>query len=173
LAITAFEEGVFGRGIVMDFPRLRGVNWLENGTAITTDWLDEWETQNNIRVGAGDIVLMRTGRWARRRALGPWNLAADSAGLHASAVAWFKERDVALIGSDSALDVKPSQVEGYDSPVHALVLVALGMPIFDNLDLEAVAEQAQRQGRAEFLFTTAPLRVIGGTGSPLNPIATF
>ena len=173
LAITAFEEGVFGRGIVMDFPRLRGVDWLENGTAITTDWLDEWEAQNNIRVGAGDIVLIRTGRWARRRALGPWNLAADSAGLHASAVAWFKARDVALIGSDSALDVKPSQVEGYDSPVHALVLVALGMPIFDNLDLEAVAEQAQQQGRAEFLFTTAPLRVTGGTGSPLNPIATF
>jgi kynurenine formamidase len=173
LAITALEEGVFGRGIVMDFPRLRGVDWLENGTAITTDWLDQWEAQNNIRVGAGDIVLIRTGRWARRRALGPWNLAADSAGLHASAVIWFKERDVALIGSDSALDVKPSQVEGYDSPVHALVLVALGMPIFDNLDLEAVSEQAQQQGRAEFLFTTAPLRVIGGTGSPLNPIATF
>ena len=70
LAITAFEEGVFGRGIVMDFPRLRGVDWLENGTAITPDWLDEWEAQNNIRVGAGDIVLIRTGRWARRRALG-------------------------------------------------------------------------------------------------------
>jgi len=49
----------------------------------------------------------------------------------------------------------------------------LGMPIFDNLDLEAVSEEAQRQGRAEFLFTTAPLRVNGGTGSPLNPIATF
>ena len=72
-------------------------------------------------------MLIRTGRWARRRALGPWNLAADSAGLHASAVAWFKARDVALIGSDSALDAKPSQVEGYDSPVHALVLVALGL----------------------------------------------
>ena len=55
----------------------------------------------------------------------------------------------------------------------SLVLVALGMPIFDNLDLEAVAEQAQQQGRTEFLFTTAPLRVTGGTGSPLNPIATF
>jgi kynurenine formamidase len=173
LAITALQEGVFGRGIVMDFPRLRGVDWLENGTAITSDWLEEWEEANDIKIGSGDIVLIRTGRWMRRAALGPWNLAADSAGLHASSVSWFKERDVALIGSDSALDVKPSLVEGYDSPVHALVLVALGMPIFDNLDLEAVAEEAQRQGRAEFLFTTAPLRVNGGTGSPLNPIATF
>lgn len=173
LAITAFKEGIFGRGIVMDFPRLRGVDWLENGTPITSDWLEEWEVANNIKIGSGDIVLIRTGRWMRRATLGPWNLAADSAGLHASSVSWFKDREVALIGSDSALDVKPSLVEGYDSPVHALVLVALGMPIFDNLDLEAVSEEAQRQGRAEFLFTTAPLRVNGGTGSPLNPIATF
>jgi kynurenine formamidase len=157
----------------MDFPRLRGVDWLENGTPITSDWLEEWEVANNIKIGSGDIVLIRTGRWMRRATLGPWNLAVDSAGLHASSVSWFKDREVALIGSDSALDVKPSLVEGYDSPVHALVLVALGMPIFDNLDLEAVSEVAQRQGRAEFLFTTAPLRVNGGTGSPLNPIATF
>ena len=173
LSIQAMQDGIFGRGIVMDFPRLRGVDWLENGTAITPEWLDEWESTHGITVGSGDIVLIRTGRWARREALGPWNLAADSAGLHASTVAWFKERDVALIGSDSALDVKPSLVEGYDSPVHALILVALGMPIFDNLDLEAVAAEAVREGRVEFLFTTAPLRVNGGTGSPLNPIATF
>ena len=173
LAITAFGDGIFGRGIIMDFPAMRGVDWLENGAAITAEWLDEWEELHGVTVGAGDIVLIRTGRWPRREALGPWNLAEDSAGLHASTVQWFKERDVALIGSDSALDVKPSGVEGYGSPVHALVLVALGMPIFDNLDLDAVAAEAERHDRVEFLFTTAPLRVSGGTGSPLNPIATF
>lgn len=173
LSIAGFGNGIFGRGIVMDFPRLRGVDWLENGTAITPQWLDEWEEEHGITVGSGDIVLIRTGRWPRRDAVGPWNLAQNSAGLHASSVQWFKERDVALIGSDSALDVKPSGVTDFDSPVHALVLVALGMPIFDNLDLEAVAEQAQVHDRPEFLFTTAPLRVEGGTGSPLNPIATF
>ena len=90
LAITAFQEGIFGRGIVMDFPRLRGVDWLENGTPITSDWLEEWEVANNIKIGSGDIVLIRTGRWMRRATLGPWNLAADSAGLHASSVSWFK-----------------------------------------------------------------------------------
>ncbi len=68
----------------------------------------------------GIRVLIRTGRWARREALGPWNLAADSAGLHASSVQWFKARDVALIGSDSALDVKPSGVEGYGSPLNPI-----------------------------------------------------
>jgi kynurenine formamidase len=173
LSIAGFGDGIFGRGIVMDFPRLRGIDWLENGTAITPEWLEEWEAEHGITIGSGDIVLIRTGRWPRRDALGPWDLSQNSAGLHASTVAWFKERNIAMIGSDSALDVKPSYVENFPQPVHALVLVALGMPIFDNLDLEAVAEEAVRHGRPEFLLTTAPLRVEGGTGSPLNPIATF
>ena len=173
LAITSFANGIFGRGIIMDFPRLRGVEWLENGTAITTEWLDEWEEEYGITIGKGDVVLIRTGRWSRRESVGPWDLSQDSAGLHASAVAWFKERDIAIIGSDSALDVRPSGVPNFPQPVHALVLVALGMPILDNLDLKAVAEEAYLHERVEFLFTTAPLRVNGGTGSPLNPIATF
>jgi len=173
LAITSFSNGIFGRGVIMDFPQLRGSDWLENGVAITPEWLDEWEDEHGITIGSGDIVLIRTGRWPRRAALGPWDLSQNSAGLHATAVAWLKERDVALIGSDSALDVKPSGVTNFPQPVHALVLVALGMPIFDNLDLEAVAEQAIIHNRPEFLFSTAPLRVGGGTGSPLNPIATF
>ena len=173
LAITSFSNGIFGRGIIMDFPRLRGVEWLENGTAITTEWLDEWEEEYGITIGKGDVVLIRTGRWSRRESVGPWDLSQDSAGLHASAVAWFKERDIAIIGSDSALDVRPSGVPNFPQPVHALVLVALGMPILDNLDLKRVAEEAYLHERVEFLFTTAPLRVVGGTGSPLNPIATF
>ena len=57
--------------------------------------------------------------------------------------------------------------------IHQLVLIAMGMPIFDNCDLEAVSEEAAPQNRGEFLLTAAPIRVVGGTGSPLNPIATF
>ena len=173
LAFTSFEDGIFSRGIIMDFPRLKGVDWLENGTAITPEWLDEWEEEHGITIGKGDVVLIRTGRWSRRESVGPWDLSQDSAGLHASSVAWLKERDVSIVGSDSALDVRPSGVPNFPQPVHALVLVALGMPILDNLDLKAVAEEAVVHERAEFLFTTAPLRVGGGTGSPLNPIATF
>ena len=71
------------------------------------------------------------------------------------------------------MGVRPSGVPNFPQPVHALVLVALGMPILDNLDLKAVAEEAVVHKRAEFLFTTVPLRVGGGAGSPLNPIATF
>lgn len=88
-------------------------------------------------------------------------------------MAWLKERDVAIIGSDAALDVSPSGVERVGSPVHMLVLVALGMPILDAMNLEAVAEKSADLNHWEFLLTAAPLKVSGGTGSPLNAIATF
>tara|TARA_B100000780_G_scaffold219071_2_gene158187 strand:+ start:46 stop:618 length:573 start_codon:yes stop_codon:yes gene_type:complete len=173
LAITAFENGIFGRGVLIDMAAYKGKQWLELSTPITDADLDAWERDTGIVIQSGDVVLVRTGRWARRESLGPWNVAAESAGLHASAAAWFKAKDIAMIGSDVALDVFPSGVEVYTHPVHLIFLVAMGTPIFDNLDLEAVAQEAQLQNRWEFLFTSAPLKIEGGTGSPLNPIATF
>jgi kynurenine formamidase len=99
-----------------------------------------------------------------------------AAGLHISCGPWLKERGVAILGSDAGSDVVPSLVEGAQGvylPLHELAIVALGVPIIDNADLERVAEEARKRGRWEFLFTLAPLRVEGGTGSPANPIATF
>ncbi len=170
-SVTAMGDGIFTRGILMDIPRLKGADWLEPGTAVTVADLEAWETATGITVGSGDAVVLRTGRWARRAALGPDRL--GFAGWHASTVAWLKARDVAIIGSDAALDVSPSGVEGVGSPVHALVLVALGMPILDAMNLEAVAAKAAELNRWEFLLTASPLKVTGGTGSPLNAIATF
>ena len=78
-----------------------------------------------------------------------------------------------MLGSDAASEVIPSRVQGVPQPIHQLVLIAMGMPIFDNCDLEALGDEAEKQNRWEFLITAAPLPVVGGTGSPLNPIATF
>ncbi|MBI3801844.1 MAG: hypothetical protein HY268_33350 [Deltaproteobacteria bacterium] len=77
------------------------------------------------------------------------------------------------MGSDAAGDVMPSGVEGVLQPVHQLVLIAMGVPILDNCDLESLSEATNKLQRWEFLLTTAPIPVSGGTGSPLNPIATF
>ncbi len=173
MAIDALRDGIFTRGVLMDLPRLRGERWLEPGTPIYPQDLEAWEEQAGVRVGEGDVLLIRTGRWARRDSEGAWDVSALSAGLHASCAPWLRERGVAVLGSDVASDVFPSRVEGYSHPVHLLVLVAMGMPIFDNLDLEALAEEAQKQRRWEFLLTAAPMPIPGGTGSPLNPIATF
>ncbi len=131
------------------------------------------EQQAGITVESGDIVFVRNGRWARRAAVGPWATGRQAAGLHASVVPWLRARDVAMLGGDTTNDVLPSGVDGVAMPIHQVVLVALGMPIFDNLDLEALAEETARLERWEFLFVAAPLAVDGATGSPLNPIAMF
>jgi hypothetical protein len=172
LGITMFRDGIFSRGVLIDIPRLRGLSWLEPGTPIYPAELDAWEKKTNVRIGSGDVVILRTGRWALRAAKGPWD-PSRIAGLHASCVRWLKDRDVAIAGSDACLDVLPSGVAGVVQPVHQLLLVAVGMPIFDNLDLEALAGEAAKRGQWTFLITAAPTPVPGGTGSPLNPTVIF
>ncbi|HTM49911.1 MAG TPA: cyclase family protein [Bryobacteraceae bacterium] len=173
LAVTNFKNGILSRGILMDIPRLKGVSYLEPGTAIYPEDLEAWEKKAGVKVGSGDIVLIRTGRWRVRDTKGPWNISSKAAGLHASCAPWLKSRDAAVLGSDAASDVMPSGVPGVNQPIHQLVLIAMGMPIFDNLDLEAVSEEAGKRQRWEFHLSAAPLAVTGGTGSPFNPIATF
>jgi len=173
LGIANAYEGVFSRGILIDMTWLRGVDYLEPGTAITVADLEEWERRTGVRVGSGDVLLIRTGRWERVRQLGEWNFVGNAAGSHATIARWLKERDVAVLGSDGVSDVMPSGVEGLINPLHALVLVGLGMPLLDNLDLDAVAAAARARNRWEFLFVGSPLRVEGGTGSPMNPLAIF
>ena len=126
--------------------------------------LDAWEKKANLKVRAGDVVFIRTGRWALRDAKGPWEVSRKSAGLHASCAKWLKSRDVAILGSDAASDVLPSGVEGVTQPIHTLVLVAMGMPIFDNCDLELIGREANRRQRWEFLLTASPMAVPGATG---------
>lgn len=172
-SIANIADGIFTRAVLMDIPRLKGKQWLEPGTGVTIEDLEAWEKHTGIKVGSGDAVLLRTGRWSRREALGPWSAGEGFAGFHVSTVEWLKQRDVAIVGTDGGLDVYPSGVEGVGAPVHLLVLVALGMPILDTMDLEAVADKAADLGRWEFLLTAAPLPVPNGTGSPLNAIATF
>jgi kynurenine formamidase len=173
LAISAYKNGLFSRGILIDIPRLKGVKYLDLSTPIYPADLDAWEKKANLKVRSGDIVFVRTGRWARRAEKGPWDTDKASAGLHVSSVRWFKQRDIAVLGSDVHAELMPSPVPGIAYPVHQLVLIAMGVPMLDNCDLEALSEAAATRGRWEFLLTAAPLSVPLGTGSALNPIATF
>lgn len=173
LAVTAFRNGFITRGVLIDVAWLKGVPYLEPSAPIFPEDLDAWEKKTGVRISSGDAVFVRTGRWARRAEKGPWDASAHSAGLHASCAKWLKDRNVALLGSDGSHDVLPSLVDGVAWPVHQLLLVAVGMPMFDNCDLENLAKAALGRSRWTFLFTAAPLTVTGGTGSPLNPIATF
>ncbi len=172
-SIINFKNGIITRGVLMDMARLKGVDYLEPGTAIYPEDLDAWEKKTGAKVQSGDVMIVRTGRWARRDARGPWAIADGLAGLHMSCAKWFHARDIAILGGDGAQDVLPSQVDGVSQPIHALSIVAMGTPIFDNLDLETIGREAEKRRRWEFLVTASPAAVPGATGSVLNPIATF
>jgi kynurenine formamidase len=173
LGIEALKAGVITRGILIDIPRLRGVPYLDPGTAVYTRDIEAWEKKSGVRVTSGDAVLLYTGRWARRAAMGPWRLPGPVAGFHVSIGRWLKERDVAIVGSDAATDVTPARFDGLFEPLHHLIFAGLGAPILDALDLEAVAQTAAKLGRWEFMLSVAPIPVTGGTGGPVNVLATF
>jgi kynurenine formamidase len=176
-SIHNLKAGVFTRGILIDLPRLKGVPYLEPGTPIYVEDLEAWEKRAGVMVSSGDALFVRTGVWARRRAVGPWLRGraegGQSAGLHPSVIPWLKARDVALLGSDHPQYVAPGTPGAPRGAVHDFALVYLGVHLFDNCDLEALADEAAARQRWEFLLTAAPLPIRGGTGSPLNPIATF
>lgn len=174
LGIQNVKTGIFTRGILIDIPRLRGKRFLEPGSPIFPEELDDWEKHAGLKVTSGDVVFIRTGRWARRKTLGPWSVEKEGMpGLHASCAKWLKNRDIAMLGSDAASDVIPSGIDGVTHPIHVLTLHAMGIHIFDNCDLQSLAETAAELKRWDFLLTASPLAVQGGTGSPLNPIATY
>jgi kynurenine formamidase len=173
-SIHNVKNGIFTRGVLIDIPRLKGVPYLEPGTPIYVEDLEAWEKKAGVKVGAGDALFVRTGVWARRKAVGPWlrgrAVGGRSAGLDPSVIPWLRQRDIAIMGSDHPQYVSPSNLPG---AVHDFALLYLGVHLFDNCDLEALADAAAARKRWDFLLTAAPLAIPGGTGSPANPIATF
>ncbi|HIN10619.1 MAG TPA: cyclase family protein [Acidobacteria bacterium] len=174
------KAGIVTRGILIDMARFKNVPYLEPGTPIYIEDLEAWEEETGVTVSPGDAVVIRTGRWARRAEVGPWDIANRAAGLHASVIPWLRQRDIALLGGEAPQDVAPAGIDPEVTraddlgprPLHRFALIYLGMPLFDNLDLEALGEVAASENRWEFLLTAAPLPT-RGTGSPINPIATF
>ena len=73
LAVTVYKNGIFTRGVLFDIPRLKGKQWLEPGEAIYPEDLDAWLEKTGVNLEPGDVVFIRTGRWARRSAKGAWN----------------------------------------------------------------------------------------------------
>jgi kynurenine formamidase len=173
LGVHTLRDGVVGRGVLLDVPAAHGVDALEPGTPITIEDLEAGEAHAGVRVGTGDVLLVRTGRWRWRDEHGPWPVHERLAGLHASCLPWLHEREISLLGSDGVSDVYPSHIEGVALPIHTVAIVAMGLHLLDNLDLEALAAVCAEEQRSAFLLTVAPLILRGGTASPINPIAAF
>ncbi len=173
LAVTGLANGIFTRGVLVDVAASRGVDWLAPGEGVFPADLEAAEKRQGVRIGAGDVVLLRTGYGRQKREKGPVPMHEGQAGWHAASLPWLHERGVAAIGSDTANDVVPSGYLQVALPVHSIGIVAMGLWLIDNCDLEALAASCERLRRWEFCFSLSPLRIQGGTGSPVNPLASF
>ncbi|HXQ91422.1 MAG TPA: cyclase family protein [Nitrososphaerales archaeon] len=174
--INVSANGIVGRGVLLDIPRLRGVKWLEPGEYVTTRDLEEAERSEGVRLGEGDIFVFRTGHYRRLQELGPWDpdySGEGTAGLHPTTMILLHERKVSAFLPDGDGDTVPMNVQGVRYPIHALQISSMGMACGDSLQLEDVARVCEELKRWEFMVVVAPLRLQGGTGSLVNPIAIF
>jgi kynurenine formamidase len=171
LSIDVASQGIAGRGLLLDIPKVRGVQWLEPGDHVTADDLLAAESAQADRIRQGDLVFVRVGHRARRRSVGPWDVAEARAGLHPAALELLAERRIGVLGSDGNNDTAPSAVEGVDFPVHVLAINAIGLHLLDYLDFEDLVALCEELRHWSFLCVLAPLRLPAGTGSPINPIA--
>ena len=174
-SVMAASDGITGRGVLLDISRLRGASWLEPTDRIQPEDLEAAEAEQGLEVEEGDILLVNTGRHAREAKYGPWSpMEVGLAGLDPRCLPFLHERGIAVLGGDGVQDAMPGYgLESWPVPIHQVCLVAMGVHLLDNLELRGLAEACAARKRWEFFFSVAPLRVAGGTGSPVNPIAIF
>ena len=170
-SIMAASDGIVGRGVLLDVPRARGIPFVAAEDFVTVADLEAGEVAGGVRVGKGDLVLVRLGRDVRRAECQDQVVA----GLDPRIVEWLHAREVAVLGGDGVHDPIPNGRIHRDwaMPIHMLGLAAMGLHLLDNLDLEPLARTCAQVRRWAFQLLIAPLRIEGGTGSPLNPIAVF
>jgi len=173
-SIDRIADGVVSRGVLLDLPRHRRVPWLEDGTAVLPEELDECAEAQGVAVEPGDVVLVRTGKMARCREARSWRgyTAGPAPGLSVHCARWLYEREVAAVATDTfALEVMPSEVDDCIMPLHMISLRNTGVLFGEIFHLDRLAEACAEDGGYAFLFCAPPLPITGAVGSPINPLA--
>ena len=173
-SVEVAKDGIITRGVLVDVPMIRGTNWVERGEGVMPQDIEEAERRCGFRIEEGDILMVRTGQLHRRNQEGPVDPAtAGSTACQAACLPLFHQRGITMICSDTGNDVMPSQYNRLSNPIHQVGIVAMGLWILDNANLEDLAQACRQRNRWEFMMCVGPLRLFNGTGSPLNPIAVF
>jgi kynurenine formamidase len=170
-SIFAMRAGVFTRGVLLDVAAARGVPWYESNEYVTVADFEAAEKRQNVRVSSGDALLVRTGMERMEQERGVQDIY-PRAGFHAECAEWMHAREVAIYGGD-CIEKLPYPSERFPSAMHMIALASMGLPILDWPGLTTLAETCSRQKRWDFLLTTAPMRLPGGTSAPVNPLCLF
>jgi kynurenine formamidase len=173
MGIDVTRDGIVSRGVLLDIPRVRGVEWIEPGDCAYVEDLERAEQSAGLKVESGDILFVRTGRFRRQATMGRWITRDAMPGLHATTLPWFYQREVAVHACDTSSEVYPEPVEGVRNPMHIGLLTTMGIHMIDAAYLEDLSEACAQRNRWEFMVVIAPLKLKGGTGLAINPIAIF
>ena len=172
-SIDKIGKGVAGRGVLLDIARHRGVPWLPAGEVITPDELDAAAARQQVSLGAGDIILVRTGWWkkfAQERDARAWFEGEPGIGL--AAIDWLHQHEAAAIAADNwAVEVLPGEVPDQPMGVHMVLIRDMGMTLGEILDFEELAEDCAADGVYEFFLAGPPIKFTHAVGSPINPLA--
>jgi kynurenine formamidase len=171
--IDKMATGIVSRGVLLDVARLRGVEAMGPGEVITPADLDAAERAQGIRVERGDVLLVRTGYMRVFTVYGDRvYYMKQMPGLGVACIEWLHAREIAAVASDTNMvEVWPPEDPAVLFPLHALCIRDMGLTLGEMFDLEALAADCARDGVWECLFSAPALRVVGGVGSPLNPLA--
>jgi kynurenine formamidase len=170
-SIYAQRQGIFTRSVLLDVAAARGVSWYSPDEYVTVADFEAAEKRQSVRVESGDAIFVRTGMERMEAELGEQDIY-PRAGLHAECAEWMHDRQVSVYGGD-CIEKLPYPSESFTSAMHMIVLASMGLPILDWPALTELAATCSRLNRWDYLLTTAPLRLPGGTASPINPLCIF
>jgi len=174
LGIERMARGVVARGVLLDIARVKGVEWLEPGYAITADDLEAALRAHGVSVGTGDALMVRTGQMAMCRARGGWGdyAGGDAPGLSFKTAGWVHERQIAALATDTwGMEVRPNEIPDSYQPLHQVFIPNMGLLVGEIFDLDALAADCAQDRVYEFLFVAPPLPITGAVASPVNPLA--
>ena len=167
-SVDNFHEGIITRGVLIDIPRYRGEPFAAIDKPVHGWDLEAAAKSQGVSVQPGDALILYSGREAYNSANpdAPWGSKTEKPGIHPSCVPYVRENDACMVVWDMM------DCSGYDWNLHSAI-AAFGIVLLDNALLEPLAEACAEEGRYEFMLMVLPLRMKGGTGSPVNPVAVL
>ena len=170
-SVDQWKDGILTRGVLLDVPRHRGEPYVTVESPVHGWELEEILVEQGLALGPGDALVVHGGREAFVEDRGGDLVeGTETPVLHATCIPFIRDHDVAMLVWDIS-DVAPNEY-GLPWTVHG-ILYAFGVPILDNALLAPLAQVCAQEGTYESMLTVNPLVLVGGTGSPVNPIAVF